>query len=469
MPKHVNLLVVASVLTLPSISAAQDPESIMQMMLEKQRQRWNGVDTYVVDQSMLGHRAQRYFEKVTVASEQGERYELFRPLQPGANACSDEAQSPFDEMTPEEYEMAAQAYEMTGEATANEIENGLEQAGLPRGLLAASGSDPWASFDPRVMMGSGAMFMRAAGEAKRRQAIENMQPDETLPEMREYADKAELVGTEKIDGREAFHLRAENLNLTQEADGQTFTINTVDSWIDTQEYVPLRMLLTGVATERGESRPIEMEKRDLDYRNVPDSDMYESYHQVMRIGGMMTAEQQAQMAEAQKQMADMEQQLAQMPASQRDMIMRQMGPQMEMMKSMASGDGLEIETVVHQIVVNHCGKAPVGSLQPEANMESAATGAVATLDEPYPDELRRAQQMCLEEKVAAAQAASKKKRGFGRLLSAVTRTATQTGNHDFAQTAGDLYSANATAEDLSAAAKDLGLTEDEVAESQNPG
>ena len=83
-------------------------------------------------------------------------------------------------------------------------------------------------------------------------------------------------------------------------------------------------------------------------------------------------------------------------------------------------------------------------------------------------QLQQAQQACLQQKMAEAQAKQKKKRGFGRLMRAVTRTAWQSGNYDLARTANDVYSANATAEDLAAAAKDLGLTEDEVAACQNP-
>lgn len=82
--------------------------------------------------------------------------------------------------------------------------------------------------------------------------------------------------------------------------------------------------------------------------------------------------------------------------------------------------------------------------------------------------LRAAQQACLEQKVADAQQAKKKKRGFGRLLGAVARTASRVGNSDAARAARDVYNANASANDLSAAAKDLGLTEDAVAECQNP-
>lgn len=86
-----------------------------------------------------------------------------------------------------------------------------------------------------------------------------------------------------------------------------------------------------------------------------------------------------------------------------------------------------------------------------------------------PAELQAAQQACLQQKTAEAQAGQKKKRGFGRLMSAVTRTAFRTGNYDMARTVNDVYAANATADDLAAAAKDLGLTEDAVAACRNPG
>jgi peptidoglycan hydrolase-like protein with peptidoglycan-binding domain len=86
-----------------------------------------------------------------------------------------------------------------------------------------------------------------------------------------------------------------------------------------------------------------------------------------------------------------------------------------------------------------------------------------------PAALQAAQQACLQEKMAAAQEANKKKRGFGRLMNAVVRTTTQQGNYEVAQTANDIYNANATAEDLAAAAEDLGLTEDDVAACENPG
>ncbi len=107
-----------------------------------------------------------------------------------------------------------------------------------------------------------------------------------------------------------------------------------------------------------------------------------------------------------------------------------------------------------------------------ASASGSVAGAALDVNAPpparSPAELQAAQQACLQQKIAEAQAAQKKKRGFGRLMRAVTRTAYQAGNYDLGRTAHDVYAANATAEDLSAAAKDLGLTEDAVAACQNP-
>lgn len=98
----------------------------------------------------------------------------------------------------------------------------------------------------------------------------------------------------------------------------------------------------------------------------------------------------------------------------------------------------------------------------------AAAAAPASPPAPDPAALDAARQACLQERIAAAQESQKKKRGLGRLMSAVTRTAMQGGNYDLARTTSDVYNASATADDLAAAAKDLGLTEDDIAACENP-
>ena len=101
---------------------------------------------------------------------------------------------------------------------------------------------------------------------------------------------------------------------------------------------------------------------------------------------------------------------------------------------------------------------------------AASTAAAPTAQDPAA--LHAAQQACLEDKMAAAEKRKKKKRGFGSLMSAMSRTATHFGNNELAQsmsqTTYDLYEADMTAKDLKSAAKDLGLTRDEVEECRNP-
>ena len=103
---------------------------------------------------------------------------------------------------------------------------------------------------------------------------------------------------------------------------------------------------------------------------------------------------------------------------------------------------------------------------PVAGGSAIASATAAPQQAQDPATLKAAQQACLQEKVAAAQSGQKKKRGLGRLMRAVTRNVGF--DSGMTQTMNDVYNANATAEDLAAAAKDFGLTEDEVAACQNP-
>ncbi len=100
-----------------------------------------------------------------------------------------------------------------------------------------------------------------------------------------------------------------------------------------------------------------------------------------------------------------------------------------------------------------------------------ATGAApaAAAD---PAALEAARRACIEDKLAEARASQKKKRGLGSLMRAVTRTAGRFGSNEVAQsvsrTARDVYSVDATASDLESAARDLGLTSDDLEACRNP-
>lgn len=113
-----------------------------------------------------------------------------------------------------------------------------------------------------------------------------------------------------------------------------------------------------------------------------------------------------------------------------------------------------------------------GVVKAAMNNKFVPAAAAAPPAQQTPQTLQFAQEACLQEKVAAAQAKNKKIRGFNSLIKAVSRTAGQFGNNDItqsiAETSQDVYDTNATASDLESAAKDLGLTTDEVEECRNP-
>jgi uncharacterized membrane-anchored protein YhcB (DUF1043 family) len=167
-----------------------------------------------------------------------------------------------------------------------------------------------------------------------------------------FSESAELVGTETVDGQKAYHLVAENLDRKRNfAENQEFVLQTVNVWIDAEHYVPLRMVMDGTMDTDGTPRPVTIENIERDYREVPGSNMYEPYQQVMRLTGEMADETKRQMEQARAQLEEFDKQLAEMPESQRQMMMNMMGEQMEMVRKMAAGDGIEIVTNVRSITV----------------------------------------------------------------------------------------------------------------------
>ena len=191
-------------------------------------------------------------------------------------------------------------------------------------------------------------FAGAEGEMSREDFDEMSQ--NAVDTIHDLAEQAQLVGTEQVDGRDAFHLAARDINRVEDIgmDG-TFTMNGIDVWVDTDKYVPLRMVMNGVMNTDGNDRPITMDILQQDYRDVPGSTMYESYRQVMRMNGEMSDEMKAQMEQARAGLEEFEKQMASMPESQREMMMNMMGDQVEMMRKLAAGDGLEIITEVVSI------------------------------------------------------------------------------------------------------------------------
>jgi len=279
----------AVLFALPGIASSEDAQSILDKAHQNQVQRWEGVASYIVDQSMMGNRTAILYERTEVQDAAGNAQPAFR-------------------MVPQD-----------------EIQQRQAASGGSQNLSPANSK--------LFAMGTNAQ--------------------EEFSGMEEFAGTARFIGKESVGGRQAFHIRNEDISRTQKTDDGEFTLNSISVWIDAEEYVTLRMQMDGIAKSGNESRPIRIEKLNEDYRTVADSDMYKSFRQVMRIGGILSAKDQKEMQKAQKEFAKFEKEMQQMPAAQRNMIMKQMGPQMEMMKKMASGGGFEVVTEIHSIRAMH--------------------------------------------------------------------------------------------------------------------
>jgi hypothetical protein len=363
----------------PADGAAQSAQSIMQQCSDAEIARLADVNSVEIKKTIMGNGVTEYMEKFVATTDTGHQVPTLRqvPLhelqrrQSGGNA--------LDDASPEELERAADAIDSQRDTVASEYDKELAKSGLGGipGLQQAMippPDQPWLTTNPQGMMGMYAFMLRSSADAKRATAGEDGRAEATtkIDDRAQLAQRLQRVGRETIDNRSAHHLRAEDLNHTQAADGQEFTIQSASLWIDEEKCVPLKLKMEGVAVVDNQSRPITIERTDSDYRNIEGCGLYEPYRQTMRIAGVTDAKQQAEMQEAQQKMAEFEKQLAQMPPSQRDMILQRMGPQMEMMRTMASGGGIEIVTDVQSIRCN-----PVGPPEPLDMAVTAMGGSAA--------------------------------------------------------------------------------------------
>lgn len=539
MSRILTVAIAAALLSLPGISQAQTAQEIIDKARDKQLARWEGVNCFAKTETVMGQRVTTYYAKTRVEASNGESQTVF--LQ-GTSCDPGTGQSGNQSMTPEQMEAYAEGLDMTGSALSEGVGDGLENAGMPRDLLKSMGGDPWVSPDPGTMMGGMGEFMRGSAEGQREMARERQaDAEESAEGFVAFRDRATLVGTETVDGRKAWQLRVEDLGQVEKLEnGQELELNTVNVWIDSNDYVTLKTRIDGVMTERGEQRPVVMEQSSTDFRAVPGSDMYEPYRQTMTMSGMLSEEDKAQMAEAKEQLAEAERQIASMPPDQRAMVEQMMGGQMDMLRNMVNGGGFTMETVVDEIIVNpepgammnrgvmpsvaSASPAPGGDdvlrmvqenlaalgyetgntdgiestettiaisqFQAAEGMEvtgkpspqlagilaaktsgSGSSAAGSSADDAAA--LEAARQECLKNKIAEAEEAKKKKKGFGKLLGSVARTTARYATGDFssdvARVTNEVYKADATAKDMADAAEALGLSEDDIAACQNPG
>ena len=146
-------------------------------------------------------------------------------------------------------------------------------------------------------------------------------------------------------------------------------------------------------------------------------------------------------------------------------------------------DGVEtIETIIAISKYQAENNLPItGEITPELAMAIQSGSAGSASGSPAlptdsgsvtHEQLKVAQQACLEERIAEAREKREKKKGFGSLMKAVSNTASRFGKseiaRDVAETSRDIYDVDATSKDWKRAAADLGLKKKDIRACENP-
>lgn len=363
--RHLSILHGCTIfLLLPVSTLAQTKDDVFEGLVDTEQAGYASVENYLVKTETMGKSTVEYYEKTSSFEKDGKTYYVMSGVPLDEMAERQSASNAFSEASPEQLRDAALNVKLAGEQAQGEFEKELRNSGiggLGGGMLGTMIANPprgkpWLSANPRDTTNMYAMMLNAAATRKEQRAAEDPESDARsgVDATERFKDATVLLDERRtIDGRPALGLYANNLDYTDGSGDSQTTINSMTMWVDAERYVPLRLIMEGDMRADGETRPISIERDDMDYQSAAGcGQLYKPMRSIMRIGGMMTPEQQEQMKEAQVQMAQFDKQMAQMPESQRAMVMRQMGPQMEMMKKMVSGGGLEVESRVIEMRCN---------------------------------------------------------------------------------------------------------------------
>lgn len=220
--------------------------------------------------------------------------------------------------------------------------------------LAGATKNSWLSPDPLTFFsGPSCVLQYGAAVTRAVDLTEDEKKAVIAQAMEELNDRVELAGRDEVEGRPAYRLEMDDLNVSQTTgDGAQIDFHSAAVWIDEEYFVRRKLRMEGVMNAEGESREFFLESLDQDYRNVPGSQLYEPYRTVLRTGGMITPEQQREMQDAMAQLEDFDRQMAEMPPDQRAMVERMMGDKIKQARSLASGGAVEFELLTTSIVIN---------------------------------------------------------------------------------------------------------------------
>ena len=170
------------------------------------------------------------------------------------------------------------------------------------------------------------------------------------------AERARLEGTEDVDGERCHVVSIEDfsgLDLDQEmAMGERgeFVPKTGKLFVDADAHLIRKMEMEGEITSDGQTSPMSAVTVLSDYRET--EGMLHPYQLHITATGLAAGMSEEEMEEARRGLAEMEENLEGMDPSQRAMVERMMGPQMERLRKMLDSGQFEITVTTKEVRVN---------------------------------------------------------------------------------------------------------------------
>ncbi len=362
----IRLAVVSTSLIASAVCHAETPLEIFTEMSAKQRASLSSISNYTQMKSTMGLCTLEHFEKESTESADGRgTVEYMRLLSQSEIAERHSPDNEIASMTPEQLDAVAGQLRLQQPQMDAHFRREIQSVDLPGGigqmLLNPPPGEPWFSANPSDMLGMYATMFEGAAEGKRQDAkgAAEAEREAQTDALTAIAEGTRVVGRERLGNHDTVVLLAEDLNWTQVESGQEFTLNSLRLWVDDAADVPVKMRMEGEVRDGSETRELRIEREDTEFQTGPGcGDFVQPLRNVMRIAGVLSPAEEAQMAEAQQKLAEFKLQMDAMPPAQKNMIMRQMGSQMEMFEKMASGGGIEIVSLVTAMRCNAGVPAP---------------------------------------------------------------------------------------------------------------
>lgn len=328
------ILMLVALPVLAGVAPAQSARPFLEQVADRQQARWSAVNNYTQVQYFQGSGVPLYHEKLMADGQA-----VFR-LVPQAEWERRRIGMTRDDVVATAEGMAV-GLTLLGDAHVQEV-------GGPGGAYI------------KALTTDMAYFLR---QAKTLDEAETARSAAAAPaSARAFAQRARMAGREEVDGRQAVHIVADGLGMVLPAgrpEDPDVRLDAIHLWVDEQELVPLRLVMSGALVGGG---PITIELHEQDYQQV--GPLYEPTRRVMRITGLMEAsatdprkkkelaKSREAAAKAREDLKRMDEQLAQMPAAQRRMIEGRLGDARKQLAMLVDQDIVEVELRLETIGVN---------------------------------------------------------------------------------------------------------------------